>query len=130
MWSVYAGRGYARHAYYLRPEQLSDAGKLSVISRSFVIMAIASGKISVAFLIQRIQGPSKWRLWVLRAISISVFLTAIPAVVVLFAQCQPARALWTPSMIKDGSGHCGNPIPPNNYAILVAGMYIRILPHA
>ncbi|KAL8745454.1 MAG: hypothetical protein Q9184_007872 [Pyrenodesmia sp. 2 TL-2023] len=123
MWSVYAGRGYARHVYYLRPEQVSDAGKLSVISRSLVIMAIASGKISVAFLIQRIQGPSTWRLWVLRFISISVFLTALPAVIVLFAQCQPARALWTPSMIKDGTGHCGNPIPPNNYAIVIAGYF-------
>ncbi|KAL8929310.1 MAG: hypothetical protein Q9208_001393 [Pyrenodesmia sp. 3 TL-2023] len=123
MWSVYAGRGYARHAYYLRPEQFSDAGKLSVISRSLVILAIASGKISVAFLIQRIQGPSKWRLWVLRFISISVFITALPAVIVLYARCQPARALWTPSMIKDGTGHCGNPIPPNNYAIVVAGYF-------
>lgn len=130
MWSVYAGRGYARHQYYLRPEQRSDAGMLSVISRSCCIMAIATGKISVAFLIQRIQGPSKWRTWFLRFCSISVFVTALFAVIFLFAQCQPARALWTPSMFKNGTGHCWNPIPVNNYDIVIAGMsfpsYLRI----
>ncbi|KAL9605657.1 MAG: hypothetical protein Q9179_001162 [Wetmoreana sp. 5 TL-2023] len=123
MWSVYAGRGYARHAQYLSPEQKSDAGKLSVISRSCCIMAIATGKISVAFLIQRIQGPGKWRVWFLRFISVSVFITALFAVIFLFAQCQPARALWTPSMIKNGTGHCWNPIPVNNYDIVIAGYF-------
>lgn len=121
MWSVYAGRGYARHEYYLRPEQRSDAGKLSVISRSCCIMAIATGKISVAFLIQRIQGPSKWRTWLLRFCSVTVFITALFAVIFLFAQCQPARALWTPSMIKAGTGHCWDPVPVNNYDIVIAG---------
>ncbi|KAI4249091.1 MAG: hypothetical protein LQ352_005714 [Teloschistes flavicans] len=123
MWSVYAARGYARHEHYLRPGQRSDAGKLSVISRSCCIMAIATGKISVAFLIQRIQGPNKWRTWLLRFISISVFVTALFAVIFLFAQCQPARALWTPSMIKKGTGHCWNPIPVNNYDIVIAGYF-------
>lgn len=123
MWSVYAGRGYARHEHYLRPEQRSDAGKLSVISRSCCIMAIATGKISVAFLIQRIQGPGKWRTWLLRFCSVTVFITALFAVIFLFAQCQPARALWTPSMIKAGTGHCWNPIPVNNYDIVIAGYF-------
>ncbi|KAL9581759.1 MAG: hypothetical protein Q9212_003697 [Teloschistes hypoglaucus] len=86
-------------------------------------MAIATGKISVAFLIQRIQGPNKWRTWLLRFISISVFITALFAVIFLFAQCQPARALWTPSMIKNGTGHCWNPIPVNNYDIVIAGYF-------
>lgn len=122
MWSVYAGRGYARHEHYLRPGQRSDAGKLSVISRSCCIMAIATGKISVAFLIQRIQGPGKWRTWLLRFCSVTVFITALFALIFLFAQCQPARALWTPSMIKAGTGHCWNPIPVNNYDIVIAGL--------
>ncbi|KAL9604147.1 MAG: hypothetical protein Q9219_000735 [cf. Caloplaca sp. 3 TL-2023] len=85
-------------------------------------MAIATGKISVAFLIQRIQGPSKWRTWFLRFCSVSVFITALFAVIFLFAQCQPARALWTPSLIKNGTGHCWNPIPVNNYDIVIAGL--------
>ncbi|KAL8733774.1 MAG: hypothetical protein Q9181_003468 [Wetmoreana brouardii] len=86
-------------------------------------MAIATGKISVAFLIQRIQGPGKWRVWFLRFISVSVFITALFAVIFLFAQCQPARAHWTPSMIKNGTGHCWNPIPVNNYDIVIAGYF-------
>ncbi|KAL9024443.1 MAG: hypothetical protein Q9196_006516 [Gyalolechia fulgens] len=86
-------------------------------------MAIATGKISVAFLIQRIQGPSKWRTWVLRFCSVTVFLTALFAVIFLFAQCQPARALWTPSMIKAGTGHCWDPVTVNNYDIVIAGYF-------
>ncbi|KAI4245225.1 MAG: hypothetical protein L6R40_002582 [Gallowayella cf. fulva] len=101
----------------------SDAIKVSVVSRACCIMAIATGKISVAFLIQRIQGSSKWRTWFLRFCSISVFLTALFAVIFLFAQCQPAYALWTPSMIEDGTGHCWDPIPVNNYDIVIAGYF-------
>ncbi|KAL8683155.1 MAG: hypothetical protein Q9186_000868 [Xanthomendoza sp. 1 TL-2023] len=86
-------------------------------------MAIAFGKISVAFLIQRIQGSNKWRMWFLYFCSLSVFLLALFAVIFLFAQCQPAHALWTPSMIKDGTGHCWDPIPVNNYDITVAGYF-------
>ncbi|KAL8970838.1 MAG: hypothetical protein Q9183_001337 [Haloplaca sp. 2 TL-2023] len=86
-------------------------------------MAIATGKISVAFLIQRIQGPSKWRTRFLYFCSVSVFITGLLSVVLLFAQCQPARAAWTPSMIKDGTGHCWNPIPVNNYHISIAGYF-------
>lgn len=122
MWTVYGDRGYARHTIYLDPMEKSDAIKVSVVSRACCIMAIATGKISVAFLIQRIQGSSKWRTWFLRFCSISVFLTALFAVIFLFAQCQPAYALWTPSMIEDGTGHCWDPIPVNNYDIVIAGM--------
>lgn len=77
------------------------------------------GEISVAFLIQRIQDITRWRKWLLRFISTSVFLSGLMAIILLFAQCQPAHALWTPSMIKDGTGHCWNPIPINNYDIAV-----------
>lgn len=121
MWSVIAGKGFSRHEYYLRPDQLSEAAKLGVTSRSICIGAIMMGKISVAFLIQRIQDPTRWRKWLLRFISISVFLSGLMAIILLFAQCQPAHALWTPSMIKDGTGHCWNPIPINNYDIVVGG---------
>ncbi|KAL8802635.1 MAG: hypothetical protein Q9200_006514, partial [Gallowayella weberi] len=123
MWTVYGARGYARHAVYLTPAERSNAAKVSVISRACCIMAIAFGKISVAFLIQRIQGSNKWRMWFLYFCSISVFIMALFAVIFLFAQCQPAHALWTPSMIKDGTGHCWDPIPVNNYDIAAAGYF-------
>ncbi|KAL8883168.1 MAG: hypothetical protein Q9192_007396 [Flavoplaca navasiana] len=123
MWTVYGARGYARHAIYLTPFQKSDAAKLGVISRACCVVAIATGKISVAFLIQRIQGSSKWRTWFLRFCSISVGLTASVVVIFLFAQCQPVRSLWTPSMLKDGTGHCWDPIPINNFDIAIASYF-------
>ncbi|KAL8906492.1 MAG: hypothetical protein Q9171_006253 [Xanthocarpia ochracea] len=123
MWTVYALRGYARHDIYLNPKQKMDAAKIGIISRSCCVMAIATGKVSVAFLIQRIQGSNKWRNWFLRFCSISVSVTALIVVVLLYAQCQPVRTLWTPSMLKDGTGHCWNPIPSNNYDIFVASYF-------
>lgn len=120
MWTAYGIRGYARHAIYLTPTQLSDAAKLGVISRACCVVAITTGKISVAFLIQRIQASSKWRTWFLRFCSISVGLLGFLVVVFLFAQCQPVRTLWTPSMIKNGTGHCWDPIIGNNFDIAVA----------
>ncbi|KAI4281031.1 MAG: hypothetical protein L6R38_003979 [Xanthoria sp. 2 TBL-2021] len=123
MWTVYGARGYARHAIYLNPLQKSDAAKLGIISRACCVVAIATGKISVAFLIQRIQASSKWRTWFLRFCSISVGLLAFLVVVFLFAQCQPVHTLWTPSMIKDGTGHCWDPIPGNNYNIAIASYF-------
>ncbi|KAL8648162.1 MAG: hypothetical protein Q9226_006111 [Calogaya cf. arnoldii] len=100
-----------------------DAAKLGLFSRACCVPAIASGKISVAFLIQRLQGASKWRTRFLHFCSISVGLLALFVVIFLFAQCQPVQTLWTPSMIKDGTGHCWDPIPNNNFDIAVASYY-------
>ncbi|KAL8672841.1 MAG: hypothetical protein Q9168_002717 [Polycauliona sp. 1 TL-2023] len=123
IWTVYGARGYARHALYLSNFQKSDAAKLGVISRACCVVAIATGKISVAFLIQRIQGSNKWRTWFLRFCSVSVGLLAFLVVIFLFAQCQPVRTLWTPSMLKDGTGHCWDPITGNNYDIAIASYF-------
>ena len=120
MWSVYAGRGYARHIEYLSPTQLSDALELNTISRSLCIFSIAVGKISVALLIERLAGPSKIRKWMLRSISISVFVSAIITILLFYVQCQPARALWDKGMIKDGTGSCWNPIPVNTWDLVIA----------
>ena len=128
MWTIYGERGYARHAIYLSPLQKSDAAKLGLISRACCVPAIASGKISVAFLIQRIQGSSKWRTRFLHFFSISVGVLALFVVIFLFAQCQPVRTLWTPSMITDGTGHCWDPIPNNNFDIAVASESYPVAP--
>ena len=120
MWSVYAGRGYARHIAYLSPAQVSDALELNTISRSLCIFSIAIGKISVAFLIERLAGPSKIRKWMLRSISISVFVSAIITILLFYVECQPARALWDKGMIKAGTGHCWNPIPVNTWDLVIA----------
>ena len=120
IWSVYAGRGYARHLYYLTPDQTSDALELSTISRSLCILSIAIGKISVAFLIERIAGPSTRRKWLLRTISISVGISASITVLLFYVQCQPARALWDKSLLEDGRGRCWNPISVNTWDLVIA----------
>lgn len=120
MWSVYAGRGYARHLYYILPSQLPDIIKLNTISRSLCMFSISIGKISVAFLIERFTGPSNWRKWLLRSISISVFISAVITLTFFYAQCQPARAVWDKYLLKEGNAHCWNPIPVNNWNLVIA----------
>lgn len=120
MWSIYAASGYARHLYYLTPAQISNALELNTISRSLCMFSIAIGKISVAFLIERIAGPSDWRKRLLRGISISVFVSAVITFTLFYAQCQPTRALWDKDMIKEGTGSCWNPIPVNTWDLVIA----------
>lgn len=127
MWSVYAARGYARHLYYLTPAQISNALELNTISRSLCMFSIAVGKISVAFLIERIAGPNDWRKWLLRGISISVFISAVITFTLFYVQCQPARALWDKGMIKEGTGSCWNPIPVNTWDLVIASKLFALV---
>ncbi|KAL8881778.1 MAG: hypothetical protein Q9198_001089 [Flavoplaca austrocitrina] len=111
MWTVYAGKGYARHMFYLKPPQLSHAGELNAISRSLCVLGIGIGKVSVAFLIERFAGPSKWRKYLLRSISISIVVSALLTVILFYAQCQPVQALWDKSLLKAGKAKCWDPVP-------------------
>ncbi|KAL8891321.1 MAG: hypothetical protein Q9215_001644 [Flavoplaca cf. flavocitrina] len=111
MWTVYAGKGYARHMFYLKPPQLSHAGELNAISRSLCVLGIGIGKVSVAFLIERFAGPSKWRKYLLRSISISILVSALLTVILFYAQCQPVQALWDKSLLKAGKAKCWDPVP-------------------
>ena len=88
------------------------------------MFSIAIGKISVALLIERIAGPSDRRKWLLRGISISVFISAIITFTLFYAQCQPAKALWDKGMIKKGTGSCWNPIPVNTWNLVIASRSI------
>ena len=126
MWSVYAASGYARHVFYLTPSQVIKALELNTISRSLCMVSIAIGKISVAFLIERIAGPSDWRKWLLRGISISVFVSAVITLTLFYAQCQPARAAWDKGMIKEGTGHCWDPIPVNTWNLVIASKSVGV----
>ena len=127
MWSVYAANGYARHLYYLTPAQLSKALELNTISRSLCMFSIAIGKISVAFLIERIAGPHDWRKWLLRGISLSVFVSAVVTFTLFYAHCQPARAIWDKSMIKAGTGSCWDPIPVNTWNLVIASKSLDVV---
>ena len=84
------------------------------------MFSIAIGKISVAFLIERIAGPANWRKWLLRGISISIFISAVITFTLFYAQCQPVSAVWDKGMIKAGTGSCWNPIPVNTWDLVIA----------
>lgn len=103
--------------YYLNRPQLSHAGELNAISRSLCVLGIGIGKISVAFLIERFAGPSKWRRWLLRSISISIAVSAIITVTLFYVQCQPVRAVWDKSLVKAGKAKCWDPVPLNKYVL-------------
>ncbi|KAL8659357.1 MAG: hypothetical protein Q9226_000477 [Calogaya cf. arnoldii] len=122
MWSVYAGKGYARHMYYLSRPQLSHAGELNAISRSLCVLGIGIGKISVAFLIERFAGPSKWRRWLLRFISISIAVSAIITVALFYAQCSPVRGVWDKGLVKAGMARCWDPVPLSTWNQVIAGI--------
>ena len=122
-WTIYAVNGYARHAFYLSPHAISEAVKISWVSQSFCILSIASGKVSVAFLIQRIQAPCRWRTWLLWFISISVSVSGVIAVILVYLQCTPYYALWNPQLVAAGTAQCRLQIAVNNYDIVVASMY-------
>ncbi|KAL8671648.1 MAG: hypothetical protein Q9168_003854 [Polycauliona sp. 1 TL-2023] len=123
IWTVYAGKGYARHMYYLKPPQLSHAGELNAISRSLCVLGIGVGKISVGFLIERFAGPSKWRRWLLRGISITIVISAIITVTLFYVQCHPVRAAWDKSLVKAGKAKCWDPIPLNTFNQVLAGYW-------
>ncbi|KAL8871798.1 MAG: hypothetical protein Q9174_002446 [Haloplaca sp. 1 TL-2023] len=115
IWTVYAEKGYARHMYYLIPPQLSHAGELNAISRSLCVLGIGIGKVSVAFLIERFAGPSKWRKWLLRSISISIVISALITVILFYAQCSPVLAVWDKGLLKAGMAKCWDPVPLATY---------------
>lgn len=83
--------------------------------------SIAIGKVSVAFLIERIAGPSSWRKWLLRSISISIIISATITLAFFYAQCSPARAVWDKYLLKEGKAHCWNPTPVNTWNLVIAG---------
>lgn len=144
MWTIYANNGYARHLFYLSPGQTADALKINIISRCCCIISIAIGKISVAFLIERIicppgaprpisTGPNikrtrlrsiDWRRATLRGISGSVALSAVVTVILFYVQCQPASAYWDRRLLPpNGTAKCWNPIPVNTWDLVIASYW-------
>ncbi len=87
--------GGCRHLYYLEmdPAQAIKAIKINWITQPFAIMPLATGKISVAFLIMRFMGNSKWRRAFLIWVSMigSAMFCGI-AIILTCAQCRPVEA--------------------------------------
>ena len=115
-WTVYNDQKGGHHVYYLTLDEQITALKLNWISQPFEIMAIGTGKVSVALLLLRVLGPKnrykKWFLWFLIASTLTVCAIGI---IFTFAQCQPVARLWNPTV----EGHCLDPMIQANEALVV-----------
>jgi hypothetical protein len=111
-----------RHLYYLTPDERIQAGKWSWISQPFVIMGFATGKVSVGILLLRVIGSTStfWRKWILCFAVVTAFLASAVNVILTFAQCSPAEALWNPQLVVEGKAKCWPPSIQTNFAIFVS----------
>ena len=106
--------GGARHLYYLSPAQVSTVVRLNWAIQPFPIVGFCTGKISTALLILRFMSPNtRWRKWFLYiSIGVSIVCTTL-AVIFLFVQCSPPKALWE----EVEGAQCWNPKVVSNYQI-------------
>lgn len=93
--TVIVSHGGARHLYYLNYQKITLLLKWSWMVQPIAIMTMATAKISVAFLLLRIIGPTTvWRKRFLYFSIISLFAIGVLCSIVSFVQCNPPRALW------------------------------------
>ncbi|KAL2048480.1 hypothetical protein N7G274_000392 [Stereocaulon virgatum] len=115
--------GGARHLYYLDPPQIEYATKVTWIENPLGIMAVTTAKMSVAFLILRLIGPSTvWRKWSLYTSIVLTFIVGALACILTFVQCNPPRALWKPPSQVPGA-KCWNPKRQADYAIFSSAYF-------
>lgn len=112
--------GAGRHLYYLTPAEIQLVLKVTWIENPLGIMALAIAKMSVAFLILRIIGPStRWRKWSLYLSIVLTFVVGTVSCILTFAQCNPPRALWEPTKVPGAK--CWKPNVQSNFAIFSGG---------
>lgn len=112
-------QGGARHLYQIAPSNILSVLKLSWVLQPFAIMALATAKISVAFVMLRIiPSTTVWARRVLYFAIVSSFLISAVASILPFVQCDPPRALWEFGV---KGAKCWDPRVQNNYAIFSAG---------
>ncbi|KAF6220469.1 hypothetical protein HO133_002901 [Letharia lupina] len=119
--TLYAAKGGARHFMYLTPAQVEETTLFNWVSQTFCIMAIATGKISVAILMGRLMAPNRWRKRILYFLSISAFIAACIFIISIFAQCSPPKALWIPS-----PGKCPHPKKINDLDVALACWFVFV----
>lgn len=112
MFTAYAFNGGTKHIFDLQPAQIPKIEVFNYVPQGFCILALSTGKVSVALLIYRLQAPCRWRTWVLAFLSVSSFVMGILVIALFLAQCSNAQALWMP-----GTGKCWNPKVVNDWLI-------------
>lgn len=125
LWTVLGHLGGCRHLYYLErdPLQAIKASRINWITQPVAIYALAFGKISVAFLILRIMGKSKWRrAFLIYGAMIGSFILCTTATILTFVQCRPVAALWDPELVAMGKATCWPTHRQSDFNLLVGSM--------
>lgn len=122
LWTVLGHIGGCRHLYYLEmdPAQAIRASRINWITQPVAIYALATGKVSVAFLILRIMGKSRWRrAFLIYGAMIASFIFCTIAVILTFAQCRPVTALWNPELVLMEKATCWPPQRQSDFSLFV-----------
>lgn len=114
--------GMGQHTSLLSEEQQANALLYSTASFTPGILSFTIPKLGVTALLIRILNPTprfKVFLWVLVG---SIDLIIFGCVIILFAQCSPTRALWTPSIHDLPGVRCWDPEVLAFYSIGAGGL--------
>ena len=120
MFTFLGKMGGCRHLYYLEmdPEQAVKAIRLNWITQPVVIYNLATGKISVALVILRIMGKSKWRkAFLVYGAMIGSLVICTITVILTFVQCRPVSALWNTQLVVMGQATCWPPHRQSNFSL-------------
>lgn len=104
--TMYAVRGYARHVVVLSSTQRVDAALISSITLALAVASHCSGRVSVALLMYKVQGPSVWRTRLLFFIIGTIAATGSMVILTTFLWCSPSEAVWNTALVTSGQAHC------------------------
>lgn len=113
--TLYTVNGGGRHFARLNNSQIELATKYNWLNHTFAIFSVTISKVSVALLILRLLGPSKWRKWFLYILSSLSCLFGGLAAIFIWVQCTPVETLWIPT-----AGTCWDLTAVNNYDLFVS----------
>ena len=121
--TLMAGKGGARHIYYLDPPHISTVVKYNWICQPFGIMSVAIGKLAVGLLILRILGSRTfWRKWFLYSSLTFTVLISASCCIINFVQCDPPRALW--EQVPGSS--CWDPSKQLDYSLFISSKFLPV----
>jgi hypothetical protein len=115
---VHSGNG--RHADTLTEAEFERAAMLNTIGFAPGILAFVVPKLGVTALLIRIFSPSRpWKIF-LWALVGGGGLAICGCIVIIYAQCHPTRALWTPNL---SNAQCWDPWILVDYSIFAGCVF-------
>jgi hypothetical protein len=110
--------------WYLTKEQILNARMWSILPQPPFVLCFATAKTSVALLILRFLGRvTFWRRMLLIFMTVTVLILSLLTIVLLFAQCTPARAVW---VLDIEGAHCWDPKIANYLFNITSGWNVFV----